>query len=310
MMSGIVTADDLQLVRKNTKDEISKEHERQEKMKLEAVKRKDYIKSKKRVALSFTNDDDDDDDDDEGGDDEIIISHKKRGKKVKTTKSQNEDTTVDANINADTHNSTTNIKPIATIETKQPRLTKDPTINTDFLPDKYRDQKIQDLREKLEDDWISMQEKVKNEKIEVVYSYWDGTGHRRSVSITKGTSIGAFLEICRSNLLDNFHELRAISADNLVYIKEDLIIPHYYTFYDLIVTKARGKSGPLFHFGVHEDIRLQNDARVETDSSHAGKIVTRSWYERNKHIFPATRWEIYDPNVKRDKYTIHGDEVR
>ena len=37
------------------------------------------------------------------------------------------------------------------------------------------------------------------------------------------------------------------------YIKEDLIIPNHLSFYDLIVTKARGKSGPLFHF----DVRLR-----------------------------------------------------
>lgn len=29
----------------------------------------------------------------------------------------------------------------------------------------------------------------------------------------------------------------------------------HYSFYDLIVTKARGKSGPLFHFDVHDDVR-------------------------------------------------------
>ena len=43
--------------------------------------------------------------------------------------------------------------------------------------------------------------------------------------------------------------------------------------------------------------------------STAGKIVERHWYERNKHIFPASRWEIYDPQKKWDKYTIHGSEV-
>ena len=56
----------------------------------------------------------------------------------------------------------------------------------------------------------------------------------------------------------------------LMYVKEDLIIPHHISFYDLIATRARGKSGPLFHFDVHEDIRLQNDARIEKDESHAG----------------------------------------
>lgn len=66
----------------------------------------------------------------------------------------------------------------------------------------------------------------------------------------------------------------------------------HFTFYDLIVTKARGKSGPLFRFDVHDDVRLINNARVEKEDSHPGKIVERRWYERNKHIFPASRWEV------------------
>ncbi len=66
----------------------------------------------------------------------------------------------------------------------------------------------------------------------------------------------------------------------------------HYTFYDFIVNKARGKSGPLFNFDVHDDVRLLADATVEKDESHAGKVVERSWYQRNKHIFPASRWEV------------------
>ncbi|CAL8471114.1 g10656 [Coccomyxa elongata] len=95
-----------------------------------------------------------------------------------------------------------------------------------------------------------------------------------------------------------------------MYVKEDLIIPHNISFYDLISSKARGKSGPLFHFDVHEDIRLQNDARIEKDESHAGKVVDRHWYNRNKHIFPASRWEVYDPDTNYETYTIHGYEVK
>eukprot|EP00983_Pelagomonas_calceolata_P011274 362750-Pelagomonas_calceolata.AAC.2 len=56
--------------------------------------------------------------------------------------------------------------------------------------------------------------------------------------------------------------------------------------------QARGKSGPLFDFGVHEDIRVVNDASREKNESHAGKVVERHWYDRNKHIFPASRWEV------------------
>jgi len=89
-----------------------------------------------------------------------------------------------------------------------------------------------------------------------------------------------------------------------MYIKEDLIIPHHFTFYDLIATKARGKSGPLFNFDVHDDVRLVGDATIEKDESHAGKLLTRGWYERNNHIFPASRWEVYDPSKTYEKYTI------
>ena len=60
----------------------------------------------------------------------------------------------------------------------------------------------------------------------------------------------------RDQLGATFKELRGVSVDNLMYIKEDIILPQHYTFYELIKTKARGKSGPLFEFGVHEDIRM------------------------------------------------------
>lgn len=56
-----------------------------------------------------------------------------------------------------------------------------------------------------------------------------------------------------------------------------------------IVSKARGKSGPLFNFDVHEDVRLIHDARIEKDESHAGKVCERIWYTHNMHIFPASR---------------------
>lgn len=98
----------------------------------------------------------------------------------------------------------------------------------------------------------------------------------------KGDDIGTFLEKCRQQV----PELRGVSVDNLMYIKEDLIVPHvrafiaskcltsrqltpldlqHYTFYDFIVNKARGKSGPLFNFDVHDDVRLVADATIEKD---------------------------------------------
>ena len=62
-----------------------------------------------------------------------------------------------------------------------------------------------------------------------------------------------------------------MSVSNLMYVKEDLVLPHNMSFYDLIISKARGKSGPLFHFDVYDDIRLEHNANVEKEESHAGQ---------------------------------------
>lgn len=74
-----------------------------------------------------------------------------------------------------------------------------------------------------------------------------------------------------------------------VYIPTFLCQQHF-SFYDLIVTKARGKSGPLFIFDtVSDDVRLVNDVRAEKLDAHPAKVVDRRWFERQKHIFPYSR---------------------
>ncbi|CAI5482648.1 unnamed protein product [Closterium sp. Yama58-4] len=177
------------------------------------------------------------------------------------------------------------------------------------LPLTHRDREAQETaeRERLAKQWLAEQERIKNEPLEITYSFWDGAGHRRVIKVRKGDSIADFLRAVQQQLAPDFREVRSASVEGLVYIKEDLIIPHQYTFYELIVNKARGKSGPLFHFDVHDDIRTTGDATIEKDESHAGKVVERHWYDKNKHIFPASRWEIYDPAKKWDRYTIHGN---
>uniref|UniRef100_A0A803QSY9 FAM50A/XAP5 C-terminal domain-containing protein n=1 Tax=Cannabis sativa TaxID=3483 RepID=A0A803QSY9_CANSA len=187
------------------------------------------------------------------------------------------------------------------------KLGKDPTVETSFLPDSEREAEEQAERERLRKQWQLEQEQIRNEPLEITYSYWDGAGHRRTIQVRKGDTIGEFLRGVQQQLAPEFREIRTTSVENLLYVKEDLIIPHQHSFYELIVNKARGKSGPLFHFDVHEDVRTIADATIEKDESHAGKVVERHWYEKNKHIFPASRWEIYDPTRKWERYTIHGD---
>lgn len=189
-------------------------------------------------------------------------------------------------------------------------IVKNPEVDTSFLPDKEREQRAKMERERLQKEWLERQGKMKDEILEVTYSYWDGSGHRRTVQCKKGDTIGQFLELVRSDLAREFQEMRNVSSDALIYVKEDLILPQDISFYDLIATRARGKSGPLFNFDVHEDVRLGPlDSRVEKDESHPGKVVERRWFDRNKHIFPASRWEVYDPSKTYGKYTIHGGEL-
>lgn len=186
------------------------------------------------------------------------------------------------------------------------KIRKNPDVDTSFLPDREREEADLKLREELRCEWVMTQASLKDEPISVTFSYWDGSGHRKNVVLKKGNSIYQFLQRCLDTLRPEFSELKTITADQLMYVKEDLILPHHYTFYDFIVTKARGKSGPLFQFDAADDVRLLSDATQEKQDSHAGKVLLRSWYERNKHIFPASRWEPYDPTKTYAKYTIKG----
>ncbi|EFJ14735.1 hypothetical protein SELMODRAFT_120045, partial [Selaginella moellendorffii] len=57
----------------------------------------------------------------------------------------------------------------------------------------------------------------------------------------------------------------------------------------------------LFHFDVHEDIRTIADTTIEKDDVPC--VYQTSTY----FSFPTSRWEIYDPTKKWERYTIHRD---
>jgi hypothetical protein len=129
------------------------------------------------------------------------------------------------------------------VPVKKRKIAKNPHVDTSFLPDRDREEEERQEREKLRQEWETEQERLKNEDVEITYSYWDGSGHRRTVTMKKGNSIGQFLSRCLQNLRKDFPELRGASTESMMYVKEDLIIPHHHTFYEFIVTQARGKSG-------------------------------------------------------------------
>ena len=66
---------------------------------------------------------------------------------------------------------------------KKPKLGKNPAVDTSFLPDRDREEMERKEREELRQEWLRKQEELKNEDIEITYSYWDGSGHRKSVLV-------------------------------------------------------------------------------------------------------------------------------
>lgn len=269
---GLVTLDEMKAKQENIVKERERklaqkqlEKEREQQRQLEAKQAEKNRQKRQIQALSFDVDgEEEDDDEDEESDEKEVLIEDIPKKKIR----------------------------------------KNPDVDTSFLPDREREEEENKMREELRQEWAAKQSSLKEEEIDITFSYWDGSGHRKTVRMKKGNSVYQFLQRCLELLRKEFSELKTVTADQLMYVKEDLILPHHYTFYDFIVTKARGKSGPLFTFDVHDDIRMVSDASVEKDESHAGKVLLRSWYERNKHIFPASRWEPYDPTKTYDKYTI------
>ncbi|KAJ1987920.1 hypothetical protein H4R33_002648 [Dimargaris cristalligena] len=279
---GLVKLEDFQRIRGELEEEKARIAAQTQKAGNGKPKKKKQ-KEKKLLSFDFDDPDENDDNDDE---------------RPKLTKRSNKSVAKADGIAPGDERNTEDPDP--TPAPKRFKYSKNPYVDTSFLPDRERDEKERQIRESLRKEWLKEQERIKNETVTITYSYWDGSGHRRMVQCKKGDTIATFLEKCRQQ----FHELRSVSVDNLIYIKEDLIIPQHYTFYDFIVNKFRGKSGPLFNFDVREDIRIQHDASVEKDESHAGKVCQRTWYDRHKHIFPASRWETFDPKKDYGSYTI------
>ena len=214
------------------------------------LKEKEKIKAKQKEkikALSFAFDEDEEDCDEDETEDAEKVDLKRKEEKNDSEESQ----------------------------LKKKRFGMNPNVNTSFLPDRERDEQENELREKLRIQWEENQRKTKEEDVEITYSYWDGSGHRKTVIMKKGNSIYQFLCKVLENIRSEFPELKIVTGDQLMYVKEDLIIPQTNTFYDFIVSRARGKSGPLFNFDVREDVRLKYDATVEKEESHAGKVVLR-----------------------------------
>lgn len=118
----------------------------------------------------------------------------------------------------------------------------------------------------------------------LLFSYWDGSGHQRQVTLQVGNTIADLLKKAKDALEKDFPQLRHVTVPNLLLVKEDIILPQSMSIYSLAVAKAHNGKGKLL---------VDVDMPVSAQKVHSTKVVQRSWYESNKHIYPANRWEMF-----------------
>ena len=131
-----------------------------------------------RGKLSFGDGEDADEDadeDDEDADEEEDAERREGGEAATTTTTNNDE------------------DPPLPPPQQRRRLAKDPTIRTDFLPDADEEAREATLRAALLEEFEEQRERAKAAPLEVVFSYWDGAGHRRQTTVAAGSTIGAFL---------------------------------------------------------------------------------------------------------------------
>lgn len=148
--------------------------------------------------------------------------------------------------------------------------------------------------------------------------------------LDRSRKVGAELGVGGGEKANSRREWARVGVDDLMLVRGEIIIPHHYELYYFIVNKTHGPNAtPLFDYAattvlppsdgsespdqVPDDYDPLSLPSSKTKQKHNGqltpadrhlegvdsdpnftKVVDRRWYERNKHIFPASVWEEYD----------------
>ncbi|KAJ5760354.1 hypothetical protein N7520_007510 [Penicillium odoratum] len=179
-------------------------------------------------------------------------------------------------------------------------------------------------RDTLRKEFLAMQEAVKNTEILIPFVFFDGTSiPAGSVKVKKGDHVWLFLDRCRKvgaelgvrgangaskARKDTRREWARVSVDDLMLVKGNIIVPHHYEFYHFIANRVPSFSktgGLLFDYTNKPPPERSNDESLYRPNDHPlegadkdsaeTKVVDRRWYEKNKHIYPASLWNEYEP---------------
>ncbi|KAI0150665.1 XAP5-domain-containing protein [Xylariaceae sp. FL1272] len=191
-------------------------------------------------------------------------------------------------------------------------------------------------RDVLRRQFLQRQEAVKITEIAIPFVFYDGSNiPGGTVRLKKGDFIWQFLDRSRKVGADlgvgekanARREWARVGVDDLMMVRGNVIIPHHYDFLFFIMNKTVGPNGTLL-FGYDAEVpkpsaqpagqNNQTDISpisvpsappknpVESlegasDDPTSTKVVDRRWYERNKHIYPASMWQEFDPEKDYEK---------
>ncbi|KAF9695761.1 hypothetical protein EKO04_006161 [Ascochyta lentis] len=185
-------------------------------------------------------------------------------------------------------------------------------------------------------DFLRMREGVKATEVAIPFVFYDGTnvpgglcrikkGDHIWLFLDKARKVGAELGVGGDNSRRNWAR---VSVDDLMLVRGEVILPHHYEFYYFLFNNVTGFNGPIFDWSAQptkttptlspaeeEEANTDNydplnpkknkgkassfaDNELEGyhDDPALTKVVDRRWYEKNKHIFPASVWEEYSPD--------------
>jgi protein FAM50 len=183
-------------------------------------------------------------------------------------------------------------------------------------------------------DFLKMRAGVKATEVAIPFVFYDGSNVPGGLCrVKKGDNIWLFLDKARKAGAelgvggDNSRRKWArISVDDLMLVRGEVILPHHYEFYHFLFNNVTAFNGPIFDWSAQPtkttptvdpdeetntdnydplDPKKKNDKEQsfpdeELEGYHEDpditKVVDRRWYEKNKHIFPASVWEEYNPD--------------
>ncbi|GAB0132994.1 hypothetical protein EsDP_00001414 [Epichloe bromicola] len=181
-------------------------------------------------------------------------------------------------------------------------------------------------REALRREFVAVQEAVKATEVALPFVFYDGTNiPGGTVRIKKGDFVWVFLDKSRKVGAELGVGEKRNTRRGWARVGVDDLMLHY-DFYFFIINRSHGPGGHrLFAYSAAATLKegFEKDGpnppgsgQLSTAASRAAaarnlvdidtlegaadeptrtKVVDRRWYERNKHIYPASTWHEFDP---------------